>query len=74
MRLQEYSDFFIHSFFLKNNVSEDRGNLGISVGEQSVIHFMQRQRKVSAEANGNPISDLTMPNRTYLHSYKDSER
>jgi len=29
---------------------------------------------VSAEANGNPISDLTMPNRTYLHSYKDSER
>jgi len=32
----------IHSFFLKNNVSEDRRNLGISVVEQSVIHFMQR--------------------------------
>ncbi|MDB0672856.1 MULTISPECIES: hypothetical protein [Barnesiella] len=29
---------------------------------------------MSVKTNGNSISDLAMPNRTYLHSDKDSER
>ncbi|MFQ9475728.1 hypothetical protein [Barnesiella intestinihominis] len=29
---------------------------------------------MSVKTNGNYISDLAMPNRTYLHSDKDSER
>ena len=35
---------------------------------------LQRYKKVSVKTNGNSISDLAMPNRTYLHSDKDSER